>query len=339
MVIAIEVRDLVKRYVSYERKGFLRRKKLIIEALKGISFDVKKGEVFGLLGPNGAGKTTTVKIIATLLIPDEGYAKVLGYDVVEEAEKVRENIGVALTVEKGFFWVLTGRENLKYFGMLRGLKGQELEQRIDQVIKLVGLDELNAANKPYEEYSLGMRARLSLARALLPNPPILLLDEPTLGLDPPSAKTIRDLLVHLAHRENKTVMITTHNMFEAEIVCDRVAIINEGRIVAIGRVPELKRMTSNRIAIELIFSGPSIPLNIVEEKVSRFLTINEVNVKPLREGKARIRIVSNPGEEEIIASKTIEILYSMNLKVHHVRIQEPSLEDVFIILTKGGERK
>jgi len=339
MRLAIEARDLVKRYISYERMGFLKRKKLIVEALKGVSFNVDRGEVFGLLGPNGAGKTTTIKIIATLLIPDEGYAKVLGYDVVEEAEKVREVIGVALSVEKGFFWVLTGRENLKYFGMLRGLKGQELEQRIDQVIKLVGLDELNAANKPYEEYSLGMRARLSLARALLPNPPILLLDEPTVGLDPASARTIRNLLVNLAHKESKAVMVTTHNMFEAEMICDRVAIISEGKIVAMGSVSELKRMVSNRIAIELVFSLSQIPLNIIEERVSKYLSISEVSTEFLKEGKAKIRIISNPGEEEIIASRTIDILYSMGIKIHYIHVQEPTLEDVFILLTKKGEKK
>ncbi|RLG89073.1 MAG: ABC transporter ATP-binding protein [Thermoprotei archaeon] len=339
MGLAIEARNLVKKYVSYERRGFLRRRKLIVEALRGVSFSVKKGEVFGLLGPNGAGKTTTIKIIATLLIPDGGYAKVLGHDVVEEAEKVREVIGVALSVEKGFFWALTGRENLKYFGMLRGLKDHELEQRMEYVIRLVGLDELNAADKPYEEYSLGMRARLSLARALLPNPPILLLDEPTVGLDPPSARTIRNLLVDLAHKENKTVMVTTHNMFEAEMICDRVAIINEGKIIAIGRVPDLKRMVSNRVAIELIFSTPSTSLNTIEEKVSRYLSISEINVEPLKEGKAKIRIIGKPGEEEIIASKVIEILYSMNVKVHHVHVQEPTLEDVFILMTKKGGEK
>jgi ABC-2 type transport system ATP-binding protein len=162
---AVLVEGLVKNYVTYARKGFFRKEKRIIHALKGVSFNVRWGEVFGLLGPNGAGKTTTVKIITTLLLPDGGKAIVNGYDVIREPIKVRASIGVVLNVERGFFWKLTGRENLKYFGMLRGLKGKEFEESIDRVASLVGLDELSAIDKLYEEYSLGMKARLALARA------------------------------------------------------------------------------------------------------------------------------------------------------------------------------
>jgi len=214
--VAIKVSKLMKNYVSYDRKGFLKKEKRIVKALKGVTFEVKWGEVFGLLGPNGAGKTTTVKILTTLLLPDDGKAYVNGYDVVKKPIKVRESIGVVLNVERGFFWKLTGRENLRYFGMLKGMKGKELEDRIEEVLSTVGLDKIGASDKLYEEYSLGMKARLALARALITDPQILILDEPTLGLDPPAAREIRQLLVKHAKEERKSVMVTTHNMFEAE---------------------------------------------------------------------------------------------------------------------------
>ncbi len=338
MAPAIEAKNLVKNYVTWERRGFIKRTRKIVQALRGVSFTVEKGEVFGLLGPNGAGKTTTVKIITTLLLPDDGEARVLGYDVVSEAEKVREVIGVTLSVEKGFFWKLTGRENLKYFGMLRGLKGSYLNERIEYVLGLVGLKELGAADKLYEEYSLGMKARLALARALLHDPPVLILDEPTIGLDPASARTIRELLVKLARSGDKTVLITTHNMFEAELICDHVAIIDKGKIIAYGTVEELKRKAADRVSLELIVSIPKNMLNGLEEKIVALTGLREVALEAIESGRTRIKIVARPGEEEYVIEKMLEWLYSNNMKVHQVRIREPSLEDVFIILTKGGGR-
>ncbi len=339
LVNAIEAKGLVKNYVTWDRKGFFKRKKRIVKALKGVSFNVIRGEVFGLLGPNGAGKTTTVKIITTLLLPDEGKATVMGYDVVSEAEKVREVIGVTLSVEKGFFWKLTGRENLKYFGMLRGLKGRELDRRVEEVLELVGLKELGASDKLYEEYSLGMKARLALARALLHDPPILILDEPTIGLDPMSARTIRELLVKLAREKDKTVLITTHNMFEAELICDHVAIINDGRIVAYGTIGELKRKAADRLAVEMIIAAPHTILGDLEARISKLIGVRELGLEPLEEGRARLRIVIRPGEEEAIIAKSIEVFYSNGIKIYQVRVHEPTLEDVFILLTKQSKRE
>lgn len=335
---AIEAKRLVKRYATWEREGFIRRSKKIVEALKGVSFTVEKGEVFGLLGPNGAGKTTTVKILTTLLLPDEGEARVLGYDVVNEAIRVREVIGVTLSVEKGFFWKLTGRENLKYFGMLRGLKGSELDRRVEYVLKLVGLDELGASDKLYEEYSLGMKARLSLARALLHNPPVLILDEPTIGLDPASARTIRELLVRLVREEDKTVLITTHNMFEAEIICDHVAIIDKGKIIAYGTISELKRKATNRITVEMIITLSRDILHGVEERITALLGIKEIVLESAENGRSRLRVIAKPSEEEYVVEKLIEWFYSNNIRVHQVKVYEPTLEDVFIMLTKGGKK-
>ncbi len=334
---AIIADKLVKRYYSHERSGFFKKKKIVIEALKGVSFTVREGIVYGLLGPNGAGKTTTIKILVTLLLPDEGNARVAGYDVISEPEKVRENIGVTLSVEKGFFWKLTGRENLRYFGMLRGLKGKELEERIEWALRLVGLDKLGGGDKLYEEFSLGMKARLSLARALLADPPILILDEPTLGLDPHSARTIRNLLIKLAREEGKTVLVTTHNMHEAEMISDRLAIIDKGRIIAEGTVNELKKLVADDVGIVMhIEPPPGLDLNSLAYSLKSRLGIGEVSVLMPETGKSGIRILARHTEAEEVVAETIRFLGSSAAKVYRVEIQEPTLEDVFIRLTSSA---
>jgi len=329
---AIVARKLVKNYVTYLRKGLFKREKKIVHALKGISFDVEKGEVFGLLGPNGAGKTTTVKILSTLLLPDGGEAKILGYDVVKEAPEVRKVIGVSLSVEKGFFWKLTGRENLTYFGMLYGLDGERLKDRVEELLELVGLKQLEVADKLYEEYSLGMKARLSLARALLVDPSVVILDEPTLGLDPPSARMLREMLVKIAHKDGKTVLVTTHNMFEAEIVCDRVAIINKGEIIALDIVEKLKQRVADRVSLEIF---TFLPAGIPQE--SLILKIKETTGCPssifAENGGYRVKVVVPPGEIDEVTAKALKILHEHKCSVRRVEIKEPTLEDVFIKLT------
>ena len=329
---AITVRNLKKNYTTYLRKGLFKREKKIVEALKGISFEVYRGEVFGLLGPNGAGKTTTVKILSTLLLPDGGEAKILGFDVVKEAAKVRKVIGVSLTVEKGFFWKLTGRENLTYFGMLYGIDGEPLKRRVEEVLDMVGLKSLGVADKLYEEYSLGMKARLSIARALITNPEVLILDEPTLGLDPPSARTLRELLVRIAHEERKTVLVTTHNMFEAEIVCDRIAIINEGRIIALDTVEKLKESVADNISLEIF---ALLPANIsVKTVISAIKNKTSLLSDAFAEnGGFRIKVVIPPKESDEATSKILRLLHEYKCSVRRVEVKEPTLEDVFIQLT------
>ena len=335
---AIVAEGLIKNYITYERRGFLRKKKRIVHALRGVSLKVRWGEVFGLLGPNGAGKTTTVKILTTLLLPDGGRAFVNGYNVINEPLKVRESIGVVLNVERGFFWKLTGRENLRYFGMLRGLKGKKLEDRINEVISLVGLDKLRSADKLYEEYSLGMKARLALARALLHNPPVLILDEPTLGLDPPAAREIRSLLVRLAHEEGKAVMITTHNMFEAELICDYIAIISEGKIAASGTVYELKRLIANKIPISIKFSGKLTgEIEEIESALKNATSADEVSVKEVGDG-FEARILVSTGTEDAAIASSINALISKGYMIKRAEVVEPSLEDVFISVTAKGDQ-
>ncbi len=328
MGIAIEVKNLVKRYVTKRRRGLLKSEVEIVEALRGISFVVKHGEVVGLLGPNGAGKTTTVKIIATLLIPDEGEARVEGFDVVKEANEVRKRIGIMLSVEKGFYGKLTGRENLEYFGALYGIPEKVLKQRIEQLLELLELDKLGAGDRLFEEFSLGMKARLAFARALLKDPPVLLLDEPTLGLDPPTARKIRNLVKELARR-GKAVLYTTHNMFEAEIVCDRVLLINRGKIVAEGTPDELKSMIPKMRTLEIHVR--STHENIVEG--IRNIAGSSISTAQSGDGLTVIRILAQKPEE--IVDDVVKFLTLNNIDIVRLRIEEPTLEDVFIYFASG----
>ncbi len=329
---AIIADNLWKSFI--ETRGFFKRKKSIVEALRGVSFRVHRGEVYGLLGPNGAGKTTTIKILSTLLLPDKGKALILGHDVVEEAEKVRRVIGVSLSVERGFFWKLTGYENLRYFGLLHGLHGDVLEERINYLFKILGLEELGARDKFYEDFSLGMKARLSIARALLHDPPVLILDEPTLGLDPASSRHIRELLVKLSREEGKTVLITSHNMFEVEMICDRVGIINKGRIIAEGTVMELKKLVIGSVPVVFVFHLKR-DKSFVESFFSEILGSIDFIVE-LSEDYYRVRVLVSRGEEDVIIHRVLEKLRSVGGRVKEVRIEEPSLEDVFIKLTSGS---
>ena len=330
MEYAIIAKDLVKRYRVKKRIGFLKSRVEVVEALRGVSFRIKYGEVVGLLGPNGAGKTTTIKILATLLLPDSGEAYVAGYNVLKEPGKVRENIGLMLTVEKGFYGKLTGRENLEYFAALYGLDRETARKRIDYLIKLLELDKLGADYKLFEEFSLGMKARLSLARALLRDAPILLLDEPTLGLDPPSARKIRELVRKLAHEEGKAILYTTHNMFEAEIVCDRIILINKGRIVAEGTPDELKSRVPKLKIIDLTIRGDKRELI---ERVAESYSL-KYSVEIVEEGVYNVRLHTEKPEE--ILGSIIKALVDQGFDIARVRVEEPTLEDVFIYFSGSG---
>ncbi|MCG2863129.1 MAG: ABC transporter ATP-binding protein [Vulcanisaeta sp.] len=307
MGVAIEAYGLRKRFISYERVGFLKRRRVTIEALRGVSFRVGWGEVYGLLGPNGAGKTTTVKILATLLIPDGGYALVNGYDTVKQPQAVRRSIGLVLYPDKGFYSRLSGYENLVYFGRLYGLDKRTAQARARELLEIVGLRE--AMDRPYEEYSLGMRARLAIARALMHDPPILILDEPTIGLDPLSAREVRELVRKLS-KEGKAVLFTSHNLWEVEEVCDRVGIINNGSMVIEGSPRDIKDMLGLKyvVEVEVLVNGHVEVLR--EETLTPVHTLRKL----INEAEAR------------------------GLNVIRVRINEPSLEEVFVRVVRSEGR-
>jgi ABC-2 type transport system ATP-binding protein len=326
---AVEARNLRKIFRTREGGILFRGKQREIVAVNDVSFYINFGEIFGLLGPNGAGKTTTIKILSTLLLPDSGEAWVNGFNVVTEAKMVRESIGVSLYSDRGFYWKLTGRENLMYFARLYHLQRDYAEKRINELFSM--LDLAGDANRLVEEYSTGMKSKLNIARALLHDPPILFLDEPTIGLDPNSARKVREVVLELK-KQGKTILLTTHNMFEAEYLSDRVAIINKGRIIAVGTPRELKEKVSGKRVVELEVSGNYRKLE------ARLKGIGGVEAVSLKENNGSgytslIRIIYS-GDE--VLDRIIAMLANSDVKIRSLRNLEPTLEDVFVYYT--GER-
>ena len=224
-------------------------------ALDDLNLRVPQGQVFGILGPNGAGKTTAIRIFATLLTPTGGQASVLGFDVVKQSSEVRKRIGLVLGGDRGLYGRLSGRDNLRYFAALNHMNPRQAGPRISELLELVGLTD--RPKTLVEEYSRGMKQRLHLSRGLLMDPEVLFLDEPTIGLDPVGAHEIRQLIPTLA-RSGKTVLLTTHYMFEADTLCDSIAIINEGKLVALGTPAEIKGSFS-RVKITQITLRTPVP--------------------------------------------------------------------------------
>ena len=215
-----------------------------IAALRDVSFDVAPREVAVLLGPNGSGKSTLLRILGTTVIADAGAVRVAGHDVMREAGAVRRSIGFLLADERSWYWRLTGRHNLEFFAALHGLPGKERKWRTTQLLDEVGL--IGAADRPFGTYSSGMRLRLSLARALLPSPPVLLLDEPTRSLDPLATRQFSDLIRDLSQQRQTAVVMATHDLHEAAAIASRVLILLEGELRGATEAPvestELEQM-------------------------------------------------------------------------------------------------
>ena len=246
---AVECTNLSRVYSSRTMTG--RRRDFV--ALKDISLEIPKGAVFGLLGPNGAGKTTTVRILSTLLTPTSGTARVLGFDVESQAKQVRRNTGFILGGERGLYGRITGEQNMRFFAALNHIRPRDAKRRIDQLLDRVGLTE--HARTPVENYSRGMKQRLHIARGLLTDPPVLFMDEPTIGIDPIGAQELRNYVPELAS-EGKTILLTTHYMAEADMLCDTIAIIDRGELAAVGTPSEIKRRFSQLGIIEVTVNRP-----------------------------------------------------------------------------------
>jgi ABC-2 type transport system ATP-binding protein len=234
---AIEVSNLRKSF--RKRKGLLKARVSEEWALDGVSFEVANGETYGLLGPNGSGKSTLIRILSTLLIADEGRVRVLGHPLPEEQTAVRRLIG-RVSVDAAFYKKLSARENLLYTALLYGLKPSDAEREAMEVLEQLGIEERKFSS-PLEEMSRGMQQKISIARALMINPPLLLLDEPTTGLDPKSRRDVQTFLEDLRRREGTTILLTTHDMAEAERLCARIGFIAHGKLVAEGTSATLKR--------------------------------------------------------------------------------------------------
>jgi ABC-2 type transport system ATP-binding protein len=233
----IEVVHLHKHFSK--RKSLVRGGRSITHALKDVSFEVALGETYGLLGPNGSGKSTLIRVLSTLLVPDSGYVRMLGYRIPGEESEVRRRVG-RVSVDAAFYKKLSARENLLYSAYLYGMEGAAAERRALEILEALGLDGEKFTD-PLEEMSRGMQQKVAITRALLVNPPLLLLDEPTTGLDPKSKRDVQTFIEALRQEHGTTILLTSHDMAETERLCSRIGFIARGRLTAEGTAEELKR--------------------------------------------------------------------------------------------------
>jgi ABC-2 type transport system ATP-binding protein len=278
-----------------------------------------------LLGPNGAGKTTTTKILTTLLLPTSGSAKILGNDVVKDANTVRARIGFIFGGERGLYWRLSAWDNLRYFAALYQMEPEVSRKRIPYVLDLVGLG--GREHERVEGYSRGMKQRLHVARTLLHDPEMLFLDEPTIGLDPVAAREFRQVVQNL-QAEKKTILLTTHYMFEADALCQRIAVINHGKIIALDTPEGLKHLVQDLSVVELEVFGVS---NGATESLRALPFVHAVSVEE-REQKQVLVVQSPQGSEAVPA-----IMERLNgLRIGKVTVREPTLEDAYVRLVSGA---
>jgi ABC-2 type transport system ATP-binding protein len=295
-------------------------------AVDGVDLRIEQGEVFGLLGPNGAGKSTTIRMLCTLLEPTSGTARVNGFDVVKQSTQVRQSLGTVLAGERSIYWKLTARENLEYFAALFHIPPKAAQPRIDEL--LARMELTSRADDLVEKYSTGMKQRVAIARALLARPPILLLDEPTLGLDPQAARRVRELVKELKV-EGHTILLTTHYMEEADQLSDRIGIIDTGKVIALGTPTELKRRISQQDAIRLEVAGWHAEM---AESLRQLPTVE--NVVPRYTGADSLWEVNLlAANSRAVLPGIIDRLNTNGTRVVNMNVVQPSLEDVFIHLT------
>jgi len=343
-VPALQVIDITKRYNASARSirssaevwkfvSVLRgRRENMMTALDKINFAIAPGEIFGLLGPNGAGKTTLIKILSTLVLPDSGQALVYGTDVVKHPRTTLKNLQAVLAESWGFERRLTGRQNLQFYATLYGIPREIADRRIDELIDFCQLKF--AADEMFQKYSTGMTRKLLVSRALLTDASVLLFDEPTSGLDPGAAADFRSFLKNtLAREKGKTLFWATHNLTEAQEVCDSIAVLNKGRVVATGTPSEIRSAIAERVSMAI-----ALQENGTARQVDEFGEISRV------EGVMQMEMRKVPGSQTMILeleatrdvdyNKIFELLSSQGLRIVGIEASQPSLEEAFIKLTR-----
>ncbi len=334
MSYVIETINLTKRFPqlkSYRELLMHPIRRKHITALENVNIQVKKGEIFGLLGPNGAGKTTLIKILCTLVLPSEGSAFVNGYDVTRDGHQIRKLFGYVISEERSFYWRLTGRQNLKFFAKLNNLSTWQMNRRIREVVELTGLEDY--IDKRFHDYSTGMKQKLAIARGMLTDPQILILDEPTRSLDPVTANNLRRFIKDvIVSEKKKTVVIATNNMQEAEELCNRIAIINKGRVKYCGLLEEVKRIMNDKDRYVLRLQGT---FNYLHKKLNS-LNFNGIIVSLSPESSSNngslCRLKVNSGKENI--TEIVERLIMSGIKMESCYPEESSLNEIFARITE-----
>lgn len=330
MTYIVETVNLTKRFskeTNYRALLRLKRQETIT-AVDAVNLQIREGELFGLLGANGAGKTTLVKILCTLILPTEGQAFVSGKDVVAEATAVRQMIGLIDTNERSFFWRLSGRHNLEFFAALHGLTGMAAQTRINELLDMLGLS--HAADQRFFGYSSGMRQKLAIARGLLAVPRIILLDEPTRSLDPVSAHELRTFVnTVLVKQLGHTVLLVTHRLEEAEALCDRVAIMKAGKLIACGPVTEIKQYVTARHQYRL--QVQHLPPAEVQN-LAQLPGIVQLDYTTEADGRVDMKLILS--DEKEILPFVLQFIVTHGGHIQHCQAQMVSLEKAFVQLVK-----
>jgi len=320
---SIESIGLTKEYPGREKP---------LVAVDHVDLLVRSGELFGLLGPNGAGKTTFIKMLCTLILPTDGTAKVGGYDIVRESSKVRESIGWlhGETGGRALYWRLSARDNLRFYAYIQNVPSSIAQKRIEALLEFFDLQK--EADSLVKDYSTGMKVRVMLARTLLPNPPILLLDEPTVGLDAQTAIETRKLILTLSRELGKTILLTSHNLYEVEKLCERVAIINAGKIIALGTMDQLGHLIREAKTVEVRLDGTdgeTAASSVKELDLVRRIVTSE------RFGDGWVMRAEVTDLDRAIPMIT-QALAGRGFRIRGILEIRPNLEEIFVKLTEGN---
>jgi len=325
MTTAISTDNLTKRFprTSGYRDLLPFRERQWVTAVESVNIDIQEGEFFGLLGPNGAGKTTLIKLLCCLVLPNSGAAQVFGRDIMREEQAVKKLVGLVSAEERSFFWRLTGRENLRFYASLYHLSGQHMKEHIDELLKLVGLAD--EGDVRFQNYSTGMRQKLAITRGLLSRPQVLFVDEPTRSLDPISAQAVRAFLKEKVAGEGKTVVLATHNLTEAEQLCDRLAIMDHGRVIAMGSVQELRSLFQRHEECELQVRHFS---ETILSRLRHIDGILECQVTNQHDGVSSLEL--RISDRSVVLPQVLQIMVNNGAEVCDCQLRELPLDEIFV---------
>lgn len=325
MAVAIETRHLSKTF--HQPRGWRRFLTRLYEgqpvtAVDDVTLRVEKGELFGLLGPNGAGKTTLAKMLCTLILPTSGTATVAGHSL-SAAAAIRADVGLVVADERSFYWRLSGRQNLSFFATMYGLAGKRADERVDAVLAQVDMDSF--ADRRFSDYSTGMKQRMALARSLLHQPEILFLDEPSRSLDPTATRRLHALLRRLVDDEGVTIFLITHDLLEAEKLCQRVALMHQGRVRVVGNPADLRRELAR--TLHYTVRVDQLPFPVEEALVERLPALTSHRL----DHYTTLSFAAAEADGHLMT--VLNILHRRQIRIRSIESAPPSLEEVFAFYT------